>query len=43
MILIPGFLFLGHNPIFGLLSHIVPVAIGFILFIIGECLSARLC
>jgi len=35
LILIPGFFFMGHHVAFGLLAHIVPTAIAFILFLIG--------
>jgi hypothetical protein len=35
VILLPGFFFLGHHLAFGLLAHIIAVAIAFILFIIG--------
>ncbi|WVQ81209.1 hypothetical protein IAT38_003331 [Cryptococcus sp. DSM 104549] len=35
LILTGGFHALGRKPAFGLLTHLVPVAIGFILFLIG--------
>ncbi|TXT08717.1 hypothetical protein VHUM_02845 [Vanrija humicola] len=30
-----GFQVAGHKPAFGILTHLIPIAIGFILFIIG--------
>ncbi|KAL7421364.1 hypothetical protein Q5752_004249 [Cryptotrichosporon argae] len=35
ILLIPGFLVAGRSAVFGLLTHLVPTAIGFILFLIG--------
>lgn len=35
VVLLPGFFFLGHHLVFGILTHLIGVAIAFILFIIG--------
>lgn len=35
VVLIPGFLFAGTTVAFGLLTHIVPMVISFIIFMIG--------